>query len=163
MPPKPGCPRVCPPWANRSYATAVTAVFMGVYVVWSSKISLKSVEFSFSFSGYCMHHFHSYILQKNSLKLVYWLHCVGTVLRYKVIIYACITRATFVFNVLFQWAFKLVLKLEVCQRRDKIILTCWLEKKKKMPTMALLKHISGVLGYTGIYLHAYQQAASIQK
>ena len=43
------------------------------YVVWSSKISLKSVKFSFFFFlTNRMHHFHSYILQKTPLKLVNW-------------------------------------------------------------------------------------------
>ena len=39
--------------------------------MWSSKIGLKSVKFSFHFSN-CMHHFHSYILQKTPLKLFKW-------------------------------------------------------------------------------------------
>ena len=43
------------------------------YVVWSSKISLKSVKFSFCFFlTNCMHHFHSCILQKTPLNLVNW-------------------------------------------------------------------------------------------
>ena len=43
-----------------------------LYVVWSSKISLKSFKFNFIFLTNCMHHFHSYILQKTPLKLVNW-------------------------------------------------------------------------------------------
>ena len=34
VPPQPGCPRVCPPWAHRSYATdRVTAMF-GAFLTW---------------------------------------------------------------------------------------------------------------------------------
>ena len=40
------------------------------YVVWSSKISLKSVKFSFLNNR--MHYFYCYILQKTPLKLVNW-------------------------------------------------------------------------------------------
>ena len=39
--------------------------------MWSGKISLKSIKFSFHFSN-CIQHFYSYILLKTTLKLIEW-------------------------------------------------------------------------------------------
>ena len=59
--------------SNPSPQNGTAAINFAAYVVWSSKISLKSVKFTkFIVLTNCMHHFHSNILQKTPLKLVNW-------------------------------------------------------------------------------------------